>query len=157
MRLLKLALISAIVLFLLATAITAFIPSRVRISRAINLKARPKAVLDTIANFDTWSQWNPLFMAQDSGRTEAGKISLRESQRTDSSFVTSLAQGSKPSVGAGWQVYTYPSADSLTLQWYMDFKLKWYPWQKFSSLFYESTYGVMMEQGLANFKQYIEN
>jgi hypothetical protein len=35
----------------------------------------------------------------------------------------------------------------------MDFQLAWYPWQKFSSLFYERTYGAMMERGLANFKK----
>jgi hypothetical protein len=35
----------------------------------------------------------------------------------------------------------------------MDFRLSWYPWEKFSSLFYEKTYGTMMETGLLNFKK----
>lgn len=34
----------------------------------------------------------------------------------------------------------------------MDFHLSWYPWQKFGSLLYESTYGAMMEKGLTNIK-----
>jgi hypothetical protein len=37
----------------------------------------------------------------------------------------------------------------------MDFDLKWYPWQKIGSLFYESNYGAMMEQGLHNIKEAI--
>jgi hypothetical protein len=39
----------------------------------------------------------------------------------------------------------------------MDFKLKWYPWEKFKSLFYENFYGVQMEQGLSNLKELSEH
>jgi hypothetical protein len=35
----------------------------------------------------------------------------------------------------------------------MDFHLKWYPWKKFSSLFFENRYGVLMEQGLSHIKK----
>jgi hypothetical protein len=35
----------------------------------------------------------------------------------------------------------------------MDFQLGWYPWQKFSTFFFESTYGALMEKGLANLKK----
>jgi hypothetical protein len=34
----------------------------------------------------------------------------------------------------------------------MDFRLRWYPWQKFGSLLYEDTYGTMMQQGLQKLK-----
>jgi hypothetical protein len=39
----------------------------------------------------------------------------------------------------------------------MDFQLGWYPWQKFSSLFYENTYGNMMQDGLARLKSVADN
>ena len=64
-----------------------------------------------------------------------------------------LQQAHKPEVINGWKIYQHSQVDSLTLQWYMDFQLKWYPWQKFGSLFYENTYGVMMEKGLSNIKE----
>jgi hypothetical protein len=38
----------------------------------------------------------------------------------------------------------------------MDFRLSWYPWEKFSSLFYEKTYGAMMERGLNDLKKRLE-
>jgi hypothetical protein len=38
----------------------------------------------------------------------------------------------------------------------MDFHLKWYPWKKFSSLFFENTYGVMMQEGLENMRNLTE-
>ncbi|HVE60520.1 MAG TPA: hypothetical protein VNA26_01785 [Chitinophagaceae bacterium] len=39
----------------------------------------------------------------------------------------------------------------------MDFHLKWYPWQKFSSLLYEERYGTMMQNGLTNLKEITEH
>lgn len=71
-------------------------------------------------------------------------------------MVMELSQGIKKPVINGWKIYGKAGADSLTLQWYMDFHLKWYPWQKFGSLFYENTYGVMMQQGLDNIKSRVE-
>lgn len=56
----------------------------------------------------------------------------------------------------GWQLHRSNPQDSATLQWYMDFHLSWYPWQKFGSLFYENNYGRMMEQGLYNLKREVE-
>ncbi len=73
--------------------------------------------------------------------------------QTASSSITELQQEGRKPVISGLQLYGGPASDSLTLQWYMDFQLSWYPWQKFSSLFYEQTYGVMMERGLVNFKK----
>ena len=64
-----------------------------------------------------------------------------------------MKQGDKKPVTSTWQVYHHQSTDSLTLQWYMDFHLKWYPWRKFGALFYENTYGVLMQEGLDNIKQ----
>jgi len=71
--------------------------------------------------------------------------------------VMRLQQLGKPEVINGWKIYRYSNMDSLTLQWYMDFHLKWYPWKKFGSLFFENTYGVMMEQGLNNVKTLTED
>ena len=67
-----------------------------------------------------------------------------------------LQQGNKDAVINGWKIYEYQGVDSLTLQWYMDFHLQWYPWKKFGSLFYENTYGVMMQEGLTNIKGVVE-
>ncbi|MEI9809028.1 MAG: hypothetical protein WDO16_14850 [Bacteroidota bacterium] len=33
-----------------------------------------------------------------------------------------------------WRTISHPGQDSVTLQWYMDFQLRWYPWEKFGSL-----------------------
>jgi hypothetical protein len=38
----------------------------------------------------------------------------------------------------------------------MDFRLRWYPWEKFSSLLLEKRYGPMLENGLDNLKKLME-
>jgi hypothetical protein len=53
----------------------------------------------------------------------------------------------------GWRAIPYPGGDSTTLQWYMDFHLRWYPWEKFSSLIFDGTYGQRIERGLLNVKK----
>jgi hypothetical protein len=46
--------------------------------------------------------------------------------------------------------------NSTTLQWYFDFKLKWYPWEKFGSIIFDKQLGPPMETSLTNLKKFIE-
>ena len=64
-------------------------------------------------------------------------------------------KGFRPIV-TGWNAITHQSTDSTTVQWYIDFQLRWYPWEKFSSLLFEKNYGVRMEEGLSNLKKLAE-
>lgn len=151
MRLIKLGLLSFVFLFLVVTAISLLIPSHIRISKAVNIAPPKASVLTFIRDENSWSQWYPAFMADSSRKTP--HIKITPVSASDSELVYQLQQGNKRPVINGWKIYEHGPADSLTLQWYMDFNLKWYPWQKFGSLLYESTYGAMMEQGLANLKK----
>jgi hypothetical protein len=148
MRFLKLSLLSVFFLALLITLISLLIPSNVRLSRATDLPNRRQQIFALLQN-DT--AWHPAY--QDTATAANWKeLDKKMVEQTDSTFVVRLQQQGRRPVISGWQVYGSPAADSLTLQWYMDFQLGWQPWQKFSTLFYESTYGSMMEKGLANLK-----
>jgi hypothetical protein len=154
LRLIKLALISAIFLFLIATAFSLFIPSHIRISKAINIPGPADSALELIKDTTRWEQWHPAYMSRDSAQFPS--IRITTIKETADEVVMELQQGNKKPVINGWKIHGNAGADSLTLQWYMDFHLKWYPWQKFGSLFYENTYGVMMQQGLDNIKSRVE-
>jgi hypothetical protein len=154
-RLIKLALISVIFLFLVVTAISLLIPSHVRLSKAINIEGSKDSVFALISDTTRWKQWHPAFIPNDVTRRIA-PIHIAQKSQNDSEIVMHLQQADKPGVINGWKVYEHQATDSITLQWYMDFHLKWYPWRKFESLFYENTYGVMMEQGLENIKNGVE-
>ena len=84
-----------------------------------------------------------------------GTIQWRKKAVTDSSVVYYLAGAGSKKVDNGWNLVR--EQGSLTVQWYMDFKLRWYPWEKFSSLLFEKQYGTQMEIGLAKLKRLAEN
>lgn len=74
----------------------------------------------------------------------------------DSVLLMQWEQKGKKALDMGWQLLESNDINSATLQWHMNFKLSWYPWEKIGSLFYENNYGAMMEQGLLNIKKEIE-
>jgi hypothetical protein len=137
------------------TAISLLIPADIRISKAINIQADKRSIFTLIDDTAKWKQWHPAFIPNDSAR-KFPSIQIIQRSRNDSAITMHLQQAGKPVVVNGWKIYQHSIIDSVTLQWYMDFHLKWYPWKKFGSLFFENTYGVMMEHGLGNIKALAE-
>lgn len=167
MRVIKLAILSFIFLFLLVTIISLFIPSNVRISRATDIANTKQVVMSFIADPLKWKEWYPgadtLDILYVAGKPEgilldsAGLIGLSIISVSDS-IVTARDVGAvvKPEMNMGWKVLSGPHENTVTAQWYMDFKMRWYPWEKFKSLFFENIYGPHMEKGLANLKAVAE-
>ena len=157
MRLIKLALISFIVFFAVITAISLVFPSHIRISKAVSISSHTDRVLYLVSDFQQWPRWHPAFLGQGMDTVlQKNNIALTRIKSTDTLVTVKWQQGNKTPVLNSWQLHTFGTADSVALQWYMDFRLKWYPWEKFGSLFYESTYGQYMEQGLQNIKQILQ-
>ena len=164
MRVIKLAILSFIFLFLLVTIISLFIPGHIRISKAINIIADDTVVFPHIKNLPEWKQWHPALKAipenefqvlNDSNISIRGTtISIAESKKDE--LVTEMKTDNGRPIISGFKIIRHQQGDSATLQWYMDFKLRWYPWEKFRSLFYENIYGVQMEQGLLNLTELSE-
>ena len=130
-----------------------FIPSHIRISKATNLAANSKEVFALINDTSQWKVWHPWF--QQSPEL-MDKIQVTWKAQNDSISTVELRQPSKKTLLNSWQIHRYAASDSITLQWYMDFYPRWYPWEKFSSLFYEGTYGKVMEIGLSNIKNQLQ-
>lgn len=156
MRFIKLGIISFVFIFILVTAISLLIPSHIRISKAINLRAEKDSILALVRDTANWKQWHPVFQTQQGQQAHAA-LRIKPLVLSDTLITMELSQPGKKPMLNGWQLYQYSNSEALTLQWYMDFHLQWYPWQKFSALFYENIYGTMMEQGLMNIKSTVEN
>ena len=56
-----------------------------------------------------------------------------------------------------WRIFPETGFNHVTVQWYMDFHLRWYPWGKFASLVYDKFYGSMMDQALDQLKSAAES
>ena len=164
MRVIKLAILSFIFLFLLVTIISLFIPGHIRISKATNIAADDSVVYAYIENLLGWKQWHPALknlpenefhiLKDSSLRVRGTTISIVEKKNEE--LVTEMSTDNGKPVVSGFKIIRHQQGDSATLQWYMDFRPAWYPWEKFKSLFYENIYGVQMEQGLSNLKELSE-
>lgn len=160
MRIIKLGIISFIFFFLLITGFSLFIPSRVRVSRALNTGVVKDSVFQHyVANLAQWKRWNAGFDSLVPGENETltGRITTGRINETNISMtyegdsivmVTYEAPGKK-SVREVFRKIEHPVQDSVTIQWYKDFRLRWYPWEKFSGLTFEKRYGTGMEAGLS--------
>lgn len=153
LRLIKLAILSFVLIFILITVMSLFIPSHIRISKAINLSTTNTRVFSMINDTAQWKTWHPWFKASPE---LISHIQVDWKVKTDSISTVQLAQTGKKTLLNSWQLHRYPSTDSVTLQWYMDFYPKWYPWEKFGTLFYETNYGTVMEKGLNNIKTIVQ-
>lgn len=116
----------------------------------MNIGAPRDSILELIKDTTRWKEWHPAFSNRDS--FNGPDMLIDNIKLSDTLVIMHLSNKGKKALINGWQVYKHQGTDSLTLQWYIDFKMKWYPWQKFGSLFYEPTYGGMMEEGLGKIK-----
>ncbi|GAB4091260.1 SRPBCC family protein [Flaviaesturariibacter terrae] len=153
MRIIKLGLISAFFLFLLWTLLSLLIPSTVRISKATNIAAPPERIWSLVNDSAQWRRWHPWF---GDSSTVLRQVRFQWEERSDSLTRVTLRHPGVRDLHNNFRLYRFERSDSLTLQWYIDFKLRWYPWEKFSSLFFESSYGNMMQEGLVQLKSEAE-
>ena len=157
--------ISVVFMFILFTLISLFIPSRIIIPKSIDIYASRPTVLNEINNPEKWKNWYPgadtlpviYVLAQPKGLVleEPNKQIILVDQVTDSSVSATLSgKGNK-------KIKTYWNADSTSpgstkLYWYMEFRSRWYPWEKIASLMYEKVHGTRMEKGLLKLKEMAE-
>jgi polyketide cyclase/dehydrase/lipid transport protein len=165
MRFLRLIIISLIFFSLIITGISLFIPSRVTISRAIQINNSRQAVMDELSDPVRWRDWYPSAHSADfyyENGTIKGLIlddikkryiAINEI-RENEVVAAYVLPGRK--VQTGWKIAPSAAYNVVTVQWYMDFHLRWYPWEKFSSFMFEKVYGSQLQQGLDNLKRLLE-
>ncbi|MCD2425696.1 SRPBCC family protein [Niabella pedocola] len=162
MKYIKLFIFSAVVLLLAITGVTLLLPSHVRVSRAVNLYAGNDSVLNQVKDLAQWKNWYPGFDTLElkdavvaNGRVISASVKnvqLWVINSSDSLVTVQMKKGEQP-VRNSWKLIRYAHSDSLTLQNYMEFDFKWYPWERFSGLLLDGSYGRIMEQGLRQLKE----
>jgi hypothetical protein len=142
------------------------IPSKVRISRATDLNVNKEMAMQFVADP---ANWHVLFTADSLPliykNGQAIGVQMPENKSillltiTDSSVLAVPGKTDKKTVGKTtitWSCLPGKTNQQSVVQWYMDFKLNWYPWEKFSSLLFETNYGANMEKGLQQMKKLLE-
>ena len=165
MRFFRLIIISLVFFSLIITGISLFIPSHVTISRAVHINNSKEAVMDELSDPARWKQWYPAAHSADF-YYENGAIKgliLDDIKKRyiiiddikDNEVVAAYVMPDRK-VKTGWQIAPSVGYSVVTVQWYMEFHLRWYPWEKFSSFMFERVYGPQLQQGLDNLKSLLE-
>jgi predicted PurR-regulated permease PerM len=161
MRLVKLGLISIVVLFVVIFCISLLIPSKVRISRAINITAPKDSVTRYLADLRQWPKWNTLITKQEltnpwysNNAFTSDKLQVRLGKVDTDTITTIWQQSTGRETFSGFNLHT--ADNTIVVQWYFDFQLKWYPWEKFGSIIFDKQLGPPMEQSLGELKKKLE-
>lgn len=159
MRAVKLFITSIIVLFLLLVVFSSLLPSVIRISRAVDITVANEKLRAQLTDPEQWEQWNEFIKVLTDKKVEGKRIISKQ-------LIVTITGSSTTVVSTRWvqqngksfpAVFNIISNNSVTtLQWYFEFTLKWYPWEKFSSIIYDKQLGPQMEQSLLNLKRLLE-
>ncbi|HVU55211.1 MAG TPA: SRPBCC family protein [Puia sp.] len=169
MRIVKFLFISALVLFGVLTALSLLFPSRLRVSRAINVAA-PRGRIDTaIGDLHRWVLWNKFVQATPlTGMTfstpssgvgaflHADQLSLTVTTATPDSMALDWRLSNGKHFEGGYNILQN-GGDSMVIQSWFDFHFRWYPWEKLGILVYDKNFGPVMEESLSGLKRYLEN
>lgn len=162
MRFIKLAVISAIVLFGIILLISSLLPSHIRISRAIDINAPRAKIAPLVSNIKEWNKWNEYIRVYHNRVAEinllkADEIAIFITAVTDTLISCDWQQPSGNKFGSGFAIIRNAADHGhTTVQWFFDFHLKWYPWEKFQSIVYDEQLGPVMEKSLNNLKRLSE-
>ncbi|HEV8508466.1 MAG TPA: SRPBCC family protein [Chitinophagaceae bacterium] len=165
MRIFRFIVISVVVLFIIITIISLFIPSHVRISRGIQINSSKDSVMKQVGDVSNWKNWYPgadslkLYYEDNVIKglildEQRKRYLVLRDKKNDEVKAEYLLLNKK--IPTGWLVATNDESNSVTIQWYMDFYLHWYPWEKFSSFMFERIYHPQLQQGLDNLKRLLE-
>ena len=161
MRLVRFGLISLIGLFLVIFLLSLLIPSTMRVSRAITIDSPIDTVNAYVKDMRQWALWNALLKNENlhSVQIDSSSFSSDEMKiimlRPDSTVIrTSWERVGQDKIQSG--VSITQASNSTIVQWYFDFKVKWYPWEKFGSIVFDKELGPPMEQSLDQLKKLCE-
>jgi hypothetical protein len=162
MRLLKLLLISIVVFGLLILGLSLLFPSQVRISRAIDIDVTKEKILNGVGNLQQWQYWNDMTAKEEltnkrfsDSLFSSDQMLVKLISASPEAVITNWNRNQNESITSGFQLIG--GENSTTVQWYFDFKLKWYPWEKFGSIIFDKQLGPPMESSLTNLKKFMEN
>lgn len=161
MRFIKLGIISVIFLFLIITLIGLLLPSKVIVSRAVDITAPKDSIFKRVSNIQEWKAWVTGMNKEGveiKSSTEANLLgTIVKITSTKNYIVVSQWQGKNGTIQESLiRVIQDSTSPKAVAQWQFTEQLKWYPWQRFGSMMNEAIMGSQLENNLANLKKLCE-
>jgi len=161
---LKLIIASIVIFSLVILFLFALFPSDITVSRVIQIKSSPDQIHKKIADLREWHEWNDLLLnafekkvytpaLTDSNHIRRGSTTVELLKSTHDTVVVSWQHEKKYFTGNF--IITGENGQSI-VQWSLHFHVKWYPWEKLASMFYDKQLGPLMEKSLLNLRNQLE-
>ncbi|HET6254834.1 MAG TPA: SRPBCC family protein [Puia sp.] len=169
MRLIKFALLGLLVLFAVLTALSLILPSTVRISRVVNVRAsRRQEVYAAVSDLRAWKSWNDFVYhssltnirySSPSGGAgaflQSDQLRIEERQADTAGVLLNWDMVNGKQFVGGFQFLSL-NPDKLTVQWWFEFHFRWYPWEKLGIFVYDRKLGPVMEESLEALQRFVE-
>lgn len=157
MRFIKLAIISFVVLFILASCIGLLLPGKVLVSRAIDIQRSTDTILPLVNNLKSWIQWiegmdQPSVKIINEQAANLNGVEVRLIQSNNKQVITEWKLKSGNMQISTINLIEQPN-NITTVQWQFEQSLKWYPWERLGSMMNDKIIGTMMEKNLLNLKK----
>ena len=159
MRLIKLGVTSVIILFLIITFIGLLFPSKVIVSRAVDITAPKDSIYKYTKNLLGWQHWVSSLQNQNIAsefETKLGNSTIKLSSSTQEKVVGEWIEKNGDKQSTVLSIISDSNNIQSVVQWQFEQQIKWYPWARFSSMINDKVIGAMMEQNLANLKKIAE-
>lgn len=171
MRLIKPFAFVVLGFFVLISAISLLIPSKVVTTKSAIIHAPKEKILAAIIDFQVWRNWHPLFRAtpelqisEPSTGVGAHADWTSSSKQNSLRFVELMPDGVKIILDRSGEnpienillVLAVEEAGTYHVEWRSLTKLKWYPWEKFAGIFVSDITGPGYEAALNELKKLVE-
>ena len=159
-------------LALLITAVSLLMPSRVMTAQTVMINAPKEKIESAIADLGNWKYWHPVFsqpgvqvsLDQDASSkvksaswSSGGKKNKLQSTGQDTSqYSFTLNREHENEMQHIFTITPIHQAGGFQVEWRVLTHLKWYPWEKFSGIFFANVVGPGNQQALEQLKKYAE-
>lgn len=162
MKLFRFFILSLVALFGIASFIGVLLPSKVLVSRAVDIKAPKDSIFPELNNVGKWKNWidglqqaDPSFFS--SSKVEIGGTVIEIKQVTDSTVVSLWTGKNGDTQISTIRVIANPFQNITVVQWQFEQRVKWYPWERLGSMMNDKILGTMMEKNLNNLRLLAEH
>ena len=162
----KLVIGSIVILSLIVLFLFALFPSTVSVTRMVQINSSEDKILNRISDLRTWKNWNEFVNSAatkneirskpDSASVDYLRVSGNEISRSgvDRDHVYTIwTRGNR--MFTGQFIIDAKNGPSIVI-WTLNFDVKWYPWEKLASMFYDKQLGPLMEKSLVQLRNELE-
>lgn len=162
-------------LFLLLTAVTSLIPSKVRVTRQVVIGSQQEApIRQEVQHLYQWRKWHPFFQSAlvtnvqflDSLDIRKQSLQFRYHGKTTSiqavdtlnnGFQCTLTTEGERPIDCDIHIAQLPSLQSIQVTWTAIHHLRWYPWEKIYGVFLDRMAGPGYDAALLGLQANIEH